>query len=344
MWARNDKRKSIKNVAIAAFCATTEYKLLDIVQNGEVKLILECPEHYHYKVTWRRFSAGKIPRFKLTTYNVKQVCINNGVEFVENLNAYSTGNLFKIKYKYRNRVYEKNFYTLKDRGHIEDKQLHFDNDEYITYTTDQQKILLHGICKHHGSFDVRYYGKLDMYCPTCREEGRLATRTRQLQEKAVELGVVFHKYINGCVTYTCCNDHINTTTSGIFMHKTTAQCGICTQISRLAYHSGNIHKYRDIPGYLYIIELSGADEQFIKIGITVDPKKRFNGITQTYNVDKAYLFPFDMFTAYTLEQVLHGEFKAYSYTPHTKFTGYTECFKLPTKDVIDEIEELQCLL
>lgn len=79
--------------------------------------------------------------------------------------------------------------------------------------------------------------------------------------------------------------------------------------------------------YLYVIILSYDNEQFVKIGITNNIKRRYTEYGQ-YKVNQTILEV--KYTkskqAYLDEQRLHKLYKEYKYTPKYKFNGHTECF------------------
>lgn len=105
-------------------------------------------------------------------------------------------------------------------------------------------------------------------------------------------------------------------------------CPSCTpkvEWSRSAWLKFCIEK-----GYLYpsvyIVSLIDKNEDFIKIGMTVDTKPRFEKLPYTTNLlQEIKGKPLDI---YNLEKKLHRFFKKYKYNPLKKFGGYTECFNL----------------
>tara|TARA_R110000772_G_scaffold66361_1_gene147882 strand:- start:76760 stop:77116 length:357 start_codon:yes stop_codon:yes gene_type:complete len=89
------------------------------------------------------------------------------------------------------------------------------------------------------------------------------------------------------------------------------------------------------PGILYIIVLVNKktyERECVKIGITKgksfkDAVKRSAGF-KGYDIRIQKLIKGTLEEVYDLEQVLHEEYKEYSFKPTQKFGGHTECFHI----------------
>lgn len=80
------------------------------------------------------------------------------------------------------------------------------------------------------------------------------------------------------------------------------------------------------PAQLYCIRLTSLDEQFYKIGVTINSvQDRFKEL-QDYTIEimKQYWLPEQV--AYSIERELIKLGKPHSYTPKSNFGGSTECF------------------
>ena len=77
---------------------------------------------------------------------------------------------------------------------------------------------------------------------------------------------------------------------------------------------------------VYVIKMYNKEENFYKVGITVNTTKRFNEIQKSYNYKVIKLIPTNLYDAiYIEDKVLKSEDE--KYTPKIKFGGHTECFK-----------------
>ena len=77
---------------------------------------------------------------------------------------------------------------------------------------------------------------------------------------------------------------------------------------------------------LYTINLHNSQENFIKIGITVNKNNRFAKFPFSKNLINEIIGKPE--AIYNLEKKLHKAFKQYKYNPLQKFGGETECFNL----------------
>lgn len=76
--------------------------------------------------------------------------------------------------------------------------------------------------------------------------------------------------------------------------------------------------------FVYKIKLFNEEENFYKIGISVNPELRFRSIP--YNIEVIELISTNSYNAYYIEQNYHQLLKEYKYEPKNKFAGQTECF------------------
>ena len=117
------------------------------------------------------------------------------------------------------------------------------------------------------------------------------------------------------------------------------ECGIAG-FSRSGYnelcnrrHSGNSN--------LYLIRCFNENESFYKIGITVydNLKRRFtNSKSMPYKYEILLMFKHNSDYIWQIEKKLHMLCRDNSYTPKTKFDGYTECFSCIPKDLCNILD------
>ncbi len=94
---------------------------------------------------------------------------------------------------------------------------------------------------------------------------------------------------------------------------------------------------------LYVIEMKGSKEHFIKVGITKRTiKERYSctGMGDKYfSKNIIHEIPLTLYNAWVLEQQILNELKDYQYFPNYKFNGQTECLK-PKERVFEYIQKL----
>ena len=92
---------------------------------------------------------------------------------------------------------------------------------------------------------------------------------------------------------------------------------------------------------LYIIRIFNNEESFIKIGIT--KKTVFQRCSELrrigYNIEIIHELEMNMFDAFNTEQSLLMEVDNFSYIPHYKFNGMSECI-IDSDITIDIINKL----
>ena len=92
---------------------------------------------------------------------------------------------------------------------------------------------------------------------------------------------------------------------------------------------------KDIQSILYLVQFSNTEEEFCKLGISVNTvNKRFGIKYNNYNITQIKTITMPLYEAWEAEQSLLKQLKKYRYIPKTKFGGYTECFTLDIKDIL----------
>jgi len=193
-------------------------------------------------------------------------------------------------------------------------------------------------CSKHGDFEQRAGSHLSGGgCPDCQHDKRRLT-TEIFIERSIKNHDIEYDYSK--VIYTnshhevtiICPDH-GEFQQKAYQHLEGKDCRLCKYIQ----HPGGYNKriFKQNPelaqrlGIFYIVQFTFSNEEFIKIGITVnDAKTRHHYGTDTLKVLAE--FPMTMADAFHKEQAIlrSADFKKYRYKPKNIKAGVTECFKL----------------
>jgi|SRR6476661_199656 len=198
-------------------------------------------------------------------------------------------------------------------------------------------------CSQHGGFLQRTRGHLQgRGCPQCATSSRIIFNTKTTEQFIVEAREIHgerycYKQANYAGTEEAivitCLEHGNFTQTP-HAHLKGQGCPKCGK------RQGNIGRPGGGPwsasswgcrqngrrATLYIIELTGENELFYKVGISFNLSGRFSrrmpyrwrtvALYKSYNVREVF----------ELEKAIHRQFKTLSYKPQKAFSGYTECF------------------
>lgn len=100
---------------------------------------------------------------------------------------------------------------------------------------------------------------------------------------------------------------------------------------------------KDVPALLYLMEVTNGNEHFLKIGITIKTiTERFNR-SEYKNMTFAPIHTWcvSLYEAFCLERQIIESLSSHRFFSNTKFSGYTECFKLSALDqVIDMMNDI----
>ncbi len=193
-------------------------------------------------------------------------------------------------------------------------------------------------CSKHGDFNQR----TDLHlsgggCPECQHDKRRLTTEIFIERSRMNHDI---KYDYSKVIYTnshhdviiLCPDH-GEFQQKAYQHLEGQGCKLCKYIQ----HPGGYNKriFKRNPelakrlGIFYIVQFTFLDEEFIKIGITVnDAKTRHRYGSDILKVLAE--FPMTIEDAFHKEQAIlrSDDFKKYRYKPKNIKAGVTECFKL----------------
>ena len=120
-------------------------------------------------------------------------------------------------------------------------------------------------------------------------------------------------------------------------------CPDCAREDHPVFNRTSFAKYSTF--YLYVMRMWNEDsgEDFIKIGISHNPQSRcrqFNNKSGgAYSAEVLYTHQTDGVGAWDLENLLHREFREFSYTPTHRFGGSTECFSSVCLDSVKKIAQ-----
>lgn len=202
-------------------------------------------------------------------------------------------------------------------------------------------------CPTHGSFTqiptVHTFNKSG--CPACSNVRKGAYHKKDTQWFITE-GQRIHgnKYDYSKVNYQRYHDKVEIVCSehGSFLQTAgghISQHHGCPTCSVEDYEGGygekrfqNHPEIKNRPAMLYVIECTGGDERFIKLGITQHSlHHRFH---QTNTIPYTYVelttLQGQLYDMFKLEQKLKKQFKQRKYRPHQKFNGHTECLHVDT--------------
>lgn len=203
-------------------------------------------------------------------------------------------------------------------------------------------------CSLHGDFnntaDRHLYGK-DGGCLKCQKIKHLE-RYKTYSENFIKKCISIHenKYDYSKVNY------VNNSTNVIIIcpyhgefeqiptcHLNRKQgCPECNKKTMGGYGGYNIknaekfkNEWENKKGYLYLVKMKNLNEEFIKVGITVQKniRRRFAGLCLKYEIKVISLHYDNLYNLIYRERNIIDEFKSNKYTPKIKFKGHYECFK-----------------
>lgn len=90
---------------------------------------------------------------------------------------------------------------------------------------------------------------------------------------------------------------------------------------------------------IYLIKFNSVSENFYKVGITTNLKKRVREFSNLYNKKIYFNKKLNLYDAFKLERKILKKFKKFKYVPINKFGGYTECFKFNNISKVKKIME-----
>ncbi len=223
------------------------------------------------------------------------------------------------------------------------------NYEKVNYINDNTKVII--ICKQHGEFSQKPNKHLfGRGCRLCANK-KIAERRKNNTENFIKESCLIHnnKYNYSKVIYKeafekviiICKKH------GEFLqrpndHKQKNGCPSCADENKGYSRNNYINQSKGRECKLYILRCFNENEEFFKIGITMNSvKKRYSkSSSMPYTYEIIYEEKRSAAEIYDLEKILLKENKKYKHIPKNNFKGYTECFtnKLPVLKIMEKIK------
>ena len=230
--------------------------------------------------------------------------------------------------------------TTKNKFIEDSQKIHGDKYDYskVEYINNRTKVTIG--CPIHGDYKkVPEKHISGSGCRKCLNESNTKTT-----EEFIEACKIIHKGLYGYdkTAYINSNENVIITCSihGDYIQKAGShRCGNgCLQCAKETTVFKRSHYIRLADkANLYLIKLSNEDEEFYKIGKTINNiSKRFAKNSLPYKYEVITLINKDSGFIYDLEIKLHRKYKEYKYKPNIDFAGHTECYNLnlPIEEII----------
>ena len=198
------------------------------------------------------------------------------------------------------------------------------------------------VCKHHWKTTCDSILNLGSGCPSC--SGNIEMTITSAQERlnstkrSIDVVRLGHgkqnKERRGCFRCRVCSHQWDMILSNLFGKKQGCpRCGKSGRYTESWFTSAPGRK--QLPGKIYLMELTNGNETFLKVGITKrDIRSRF---TTSVPYHKTTLLDLNttLYDAFLLEQKILREFKRYQ--PQQRFGGSRECFPVQYKNQIQRL-------
>ena len=229
-------------------------------------------------------------------------------------------------------------------------EIHGDKYDYslVEYKNNKTKVKIK--CSMHGIFEMTPKSHIiqKQNCKKCSDmmcgiNSRKTTKqfileAREIHGDKYDYSLVRYTTIRGKVEIVC-KEHgsfYQTPDGHLYGGNGCPQCGYKRRGSMGGYCYDYFEKNpleKNIQGKLYIVEMTGKSDHFIKVGITKRTiKERFavSGLGDKYfNKRIIHELSIPLYDAWLLEQkILEDLREEYQYFPNYKFSGQTECFKV----------------
>ncbi|AUR91627.1 hypothetical protein NVP1161O_185 [Vibrio phage 1.161.O._10N.261.48.C5] len=190
-----------------------------------------------------------------------------------------------------------------------------------------------GGCRH--IFPISYRS-LQIVQPSCRcnseQNFRWDIHEREFQIKSIlsEEGGEFLGWKSGYqkysskFTWNCSRGHFCETSVDKFVNRGN-RCRVCADIERDVSWSYNPEKKGDID-YMYVVKLKNNYEDFIKVGRTCNPTRRFGEYKPNFTLEIIGVYEDTYETVWHLERDFHATHKTLNYPSKTKYYGRSESY------------------
>lgn len=233
------------------------------------------------------------------------------------------------------------------------REKHEDKYDYslTKYIRGDDKIKI--ICPSHGEFYQRASKHLfgGKGCAKCGDE-----RAKSLNTSSIEQNIIDFKNVHGDrydyskIQKLKCNQkiEIGCPIHGAFFqsitgHKSGSGCPACAKILAVCVKEKvKIKEAYLIPCSVYTYKFSNEYENFYKVGISWNIKRRTTDFKRYYNTERLFLADLNIPNSILIEDKVLKFLKPFQYFPDKKFAGYSECFTIdPTETVKKFINDLQ---
>jgi len=115
-------------------------------------------------------------------------------------------------------------------------------------------------------------------------------------------------------------------------------CPKCVDKNHSQWKWENYCKEKNIKeGYFYVLKCKSEKEEFVKIGVTIDLKKRYPSKTHLpYSYDVLFYYKNKVNEISKIEKTFKENYKKLKYKPLINFNGYTECYGLNLIPIIED--------
>lgn len=224
------------------------------------------------------------------------------------------------------------------------KEIHGDRYDYSKFEYKGSETPSCIICPVHGEFQqTPYVHKISNGCSKCSRDATFSQTLEKRKKDFWDLVKDKHKgkleidldtYVNyqTPMSYKClrCGTEYKDTPNHLLYRD---GCSLCWGYGDIVYSREFFDKHKDYlletPAFFYICEVTGEGERFVKVGVSKNPDKRFEGKTQ-YNFQIVETYPWSMYEAFNIEQSILRMFSENRYHPKINFTGVTECLTYNT--------------
>lgn len=204
---------------------------------------------------------------------------------------------------------------------------------------------IHGEFKQTAQLHLRGCG-----CSKCRYE-TIKIKVTKTTEYFIEKAKLIHGnlYDYSLVNYTKTIEPVNIICKyhGIFSqqpngHLRGGGCQICAKyqnyLSKYYKHIDDTY-ISNLKGFLYIVNLIGNNENFYKIGISKNIKKRFKEFERKYKVTPILIEENILLYNVEIEYKLLKELKEYKYIPKLYMPGRQECLNINPLNYYNSIKD-----
>lgn len=201
--------------------------------------------------------------------------------------------------------------------------------DYSKCYVEHSRSMVTIICPLHGEFVQKAYKHMGGNgCPVCKKRKtveRFVSEARSIHGDRYDYEKVVYTTNRTNVIISCKlhGDFNRTPVNHLKGHG----CAACNHVGR--YTEKYFQEYPNkkvIPATLYLVEMQGNAEKFLKIGITTKIiSKRFEKL-KGYEIKTVASYSLSLYDAFTVEQRILSKLSDFKYTPKNPFGGSFECF------------------